>query len=487
VRAGTAVSGRHDDKSVTARLELFDKLSHMHRVLTTLLAASACSCGTVPEPPSPTAATKRNEGRDEHTRAPRAHFALSELADARTDENFLDPMSLEEWRVDAPGPDLIEIYAADADPDELIAELLPRDEAWLSKSSEVDVVSGRLVAPSRSTAVDALAKAIGTGGRHVKLPLGRDPSISVRLVRESLGFVARTISERAGTNVMLGFRRPLTLSILASRAAPDVLLREIAKLADADLSVTARGWLLHKRDGGEVARVAAMGGPVVDVAFDRVGAGEAIALLAMVTAVPRRATRPCGGPEKSGQVATTRMGLVLAWLVADWPRGRDEPCQLPLWQGNPPVLRAELAGIAWYSPTRAAALLRFGKYDFSVIRPGQNGRARAVIGPTSIEVYENGRSIFEKAVEPEPRPTPLQTIYSRLPPIEPDHWRLAATVREGSSWRALLMHTSLEWQWISDRDPTVRRIERDRVVLEPLRAGGPATELRLARLPEPAP
>jgi hypothetical protein len=43
-------------------------------------------------------------------------------------------MSLKEWRVDAPGPDLIEIYAADADPDELIAELLPRDGAWISKS-----------------------------------------------------------------------------------------------------------------------------------------------------------------------------------------------------------------------------------------------------------------------------------------------------------------------------------------------------------------
>lgn len=455
----------------------------MHRALATLLVASACSCGTVPEPPSPAAAAKRNERRGEHARAPRVHFALSELADARTDESFLDPMSLEEWRVDAPGPDLIEIYAADADPDELIAELLPRDEAWLSKSSDVDVVSGRLVAPSRSIAVDALAKAIGTGGRHVKLPLGRVPSISVRLVRESLDFVARTISERAGTNVMLGFRRPLTLSVVANRVAPDVLLREIAKLADAELSLTARGWLLHKVDGGEIARVAAMGGPVVDVAFDRVSAGEAIALLAMVADVPRRATRSCGGPEKSGQVASTRTGLVLAWLVADWPRGREEPCQLPLWRGNPPILRAELAGIAWHSPTRAAALLRFGKYDFAVIRPGQNGTARAVIGPTSIEVHERGRTIFEQSVQPEPGPKRLKTIYSRLPPIEPDHWRLAATVREGSSWRALLMHTSFEWHWVSDRDPAVRRIERDRVVLRPVRAGGPDPELRLARLP----
>jgi len=393
-------------------------------------------------------------------------------------------MSLEEWRVDAPGPDLIEIYAADADPDELIAELLPRDGAWISTSSEIDVVSGRLFAPSRSIAVDAIAEAVGTGSRRVKLPVGKAPSISVRLVREPLDFVARTISERAGTNVIVAIRRHQSFSIVARQAASDVLLKEVAKVVEGDLSLTARGWLLHQRDGGEIDRMAAMGGPLVDVAFDRVGAGEAIALLSVVTGVPRRARRPCGGPEKSGHVETTRTGLVLAWLVADWPRGREEPCQLPLWRGSPPILRAELAGIAWYSPTRAAALLRWGKYDLAVVRPGQNGTARAVIGPTSIEVHERGRSIFEQSVEP--RLPPQQPIYSRLPPIEPDHWRLAATVREGSSWRALLMHTTLEWHWISDRDPAVRLIERDRVVLEPAR-GGPEIELRLARLPPPEP
>jgi hypothetical protein len=457
----------------------------MHRVLATLLATSACSCSTVPEPPCPATVTKRDERPVEHARAPRAHFALSELADARTDESPLDPMSLEEWRVDAPGPDLIEIYAADADPDELIAELLPRDGAWISKSSGVDVVSGRLFAPSRSMAVDAIAEAIGTGSRRVKLPVGQAPSISVRLVREPLDYVARTISERARTNVMVAIRRPQWLSIVARRAASDALLKEVAKVVEGDLSLTARGWLLHQRDGGEIDRMAAMGGPLVDVALDRVGAGEAIALLSTVTNVPRRARRPCGGPEKNGHVETTRMGLVLAWLVADWPRGREEPCQLPLWRGSPPILRAELAGIAWHSPTRAAALVRWGKYDVAVIRPGQNGTARAVIGPTSIEVRERGRSIFEQSVEPRLQPQP--PIDSRLPPIEPDHWRLAATVREGSSWRALLMHTNLEWHWVSDRDPAVRRIERDRVVLRPLRPGGRDTELSLARLPPPEP
>lgn len=458
----------------------------MHRVLPMVLAATACSRGAGPEPAASTTAVLRHERPTQNQSALRGHFALSELAEGRTGETPVDPMSLEEWRVSGSGPDLIEIYAADADPDELIAELLPRDEAWISMSSEVDVVSGRLVAPSRSTAVDAIAEAIGTGGRRETLPVGRAPSISVRLVREPLDLVARAISERAGTNVMLAMGpRPRWLSVVARRAAPGVLLKEIAKLVDGDVSLTARGWLLHERDDGEIARVAAMGGPRVDVVFDRVGAGQAIALLSMAADVPRRAMRPCGGPEKSGQVSTTRMGLVLAWLVADWPRGRDEPCQLPLWRGNPPILRAELAGIAWYSPTRSAALLRFGKNDVAVIRPGLNGTARAVIGPTSIEVRERGRLIFEQSVEP--RLDHHQIVDSRLPPIAPDHWRLAATVREGSSWRALLMHTSLECHWVSDRDRAIRRIDRDRVVLEPIRAGGPEIELRLARsgLPEP--
>jgi hypothetical protein len=394
-------------------------------------------------------------------------------------------MSLREWPVDAPGPDLIEIYAADADPDELIAELLPRKRAWISDSSDVHVVSGRLSAPSRSSAVDAIAEVIGAEHPREGLAAGRAPSISVRLVREPLDFIARTIEERTGTSVMLAMRHPEPLSIVARRVAADVLLKEVARLLDGELSLTARGWLLHERDGGEIARMARMGGPLIDIALDDVGAGEAIALVSLVTDIPRRAMRSCGGPEKSGQVAAARPGLVLAWLIAGWPRGREASCQLPSWRGDPSILRAELVGIAWQSPTRAAALLRFGNYDFAVIRPGQNGTARAVIGPTSIEMYERGRSIFEQSVEPRlKRPQP---VYARLPPIEPDHWRLAATVREGSSWRALLMHTSLEWHWITERDPAVRRIERDRVLLQPVHASGPEIELRLARLPEPEP
>lgn len=459
-----------------------DTLSAMRSVLVTLLAANACACGARSEPPSPAVVTKRGEGPNNKAPVPDEHFAPSELAHEPAGQIPLDPMSLPEWRVDAPGPDLLEIYAADADPDELIAELLPRNGAWISRSSDVDVVSGRLVAPSRSTAVDAIAEEAGTAGRRAKLPVGRARVISIRLVREPLDFITGAISERAGTNVMVAMRRQPELSIVARSAAPDVLLREIAEVVDGDLSLTARGWLLHERDGGEITRMAAVRGPLVHVAFDRVAAGEAIALLSMVVGIPERARRPCGGPEKSGQVAATRMGLVLAWLVADWPGGRGEPCQLPVWRGTPPILRAELAGIAWYSPTRAAALVRWGKYDLAVISPGQNGTARAVIGPTSIEVRERGRSIFEQSVEP--RLQPRKPIDARLPPIEPDHWRLAATVREGSSWRALLMHTRLEWHWISDRDPAVRRIERDRVVLAPPRAGGPDAELRLARLPE---
>jgi hypothetical protein len=454
----------------------------MHRALATLLAASACSCGTVPEPPSPAPAATRNERRGEHTRAPRSHFALSELADARTDESFLDPMSLEEWRVDAPGPDLIEIYAADADPDELIAELLPRKRVWISDSSDMDSVSGRLLAPSRSSAVEAIAEVIGVEHPREELAVGRGPSVSVRLVREPLDVVARTIEERTGMNVLLAMQRPELLSIVSRRVAAGVLLKEVARLLDADISLTARGWILHERDGGEIARMATIGGPVVGLVLDDVGAGEAIALVSMVTEVPRRATRPCGGPKKSGQVAAARPGPILAWLVAAWPRGRHAPCQLPSWRGDTPILRAELVGIAWHSPTRAAALLRFGTNDYAVIRPGQNGTARAVIGPTSIEVRERGRSIFEQSVEPRlKRPQP---VYSDLPPIEPDHWRLAASVREGSSWRALLMHTSFEWRWVSERDPSVRRIERDRVVLAPVRAGGSDVELHLARLPD---
>ena len=392
-------------------------------------------------------------------------------------------MSLEEWRpgarVDAAGPKRIELYAVDADPHQLMAALLPGGRAWIVDASAVELVSGRLVAQTRAEAAATLLEQAGLGGTLQRLPRGRRAPVAVQAVRASLRLVADEIAHRSGTEVLVAMHHPTPITVLARAASPDLLLPELAQLVGAAVTPSARGWLLHDRERGDLGRIARSGGPVVSLVVEGAHSGDAIGLLSEVTAVPREAQQACGGAPVSGRAIDAQLGLVLAWLAVRVPPRRG-PCLLPLWQGSPSLLDARVVAIAWHSRHRAAALLRFPRHGLAIVRQGQNGRARADIDPSALVIRQSGQVILEQAVEP--RDVLLGELEPVVPFVEPAHWRLAATLREGASWRALLTHTRLEWHWVEEDNPVVRLIEHDRVVLAPARPGEPALEMRLTPL-----
>jgi len=147
-------------------------------------------------------------------------------------------------------------------------------------------------------------------------------------------------------------------------------------------------------------------------------------------------------------------------------------CAVAEWGGSQPPDGMRVTGVA-RSAGRAAALVD-GPYTM-LVRP-DDSRARVVIGPTSIGI--TGKDWRWEAAVAAPE-LPAEVAGAR---DFAGRWRLAATLRDGAVWRALLVGDAGAL-WVSSTETDrVRSIEPGRVVLTPDRPGDPPTTLRLRRL-----
>jgi len=164
----------------------------------------------------------------------------------------------------------------------------------------------------------------------------------------------------------------------------------------------------------------------------------------------------------------------VAAAVLDGAYGVGPWCGTPYWSGREPAADTRLLGIAHTGARRAALLAWDG--GLVVVQPDP-AVADVVIGPTSIGIRHNIRHKkwqWEGALAaPElPAEAPASRDFT-------GDWRLAATLREGSLWRALLVGDAGAL-WVSSAEADrVLSIEPGKVVLPPERAGEQPIVLRL--------
>lgn len=373
--------------------------------------------------------------------------------------------------VAASGEPTVELYAVDVHLDWLALQLA--EAPVVSPASSPDAaITGRLSAPSRRAAFQALVAAtpqptwlrppeLTGSGRKVDLSLARMPAPELALLlAELLGDDIITTIEDA----------PVT--VIARQAPADGLLRALTAALGASLRKDDGVWILEPRPDAPPpprhhhhhARLR------VELRLDDVP-GRAAADL--VRAVARLGDPRCPWQRPiSARLRAAPVDLI-AHAMLDTAGYVGPACGTPRWDGGELPAATHLVGVA-RAGARSAALLAADRY--LVVTPDP-ALAKVAIGPTSIGIRQK-KWQWEGALAAPALPAELPGTRDFV-----GDWRLAATLRDGAVWRALLVGDAGAVWVASTETDRVLSIEPGEVVLPPERPDEPPIVLHLRRAP----
>ena len=402
---------------------------------------------------------------------PPASAAAPPPPPAVVDSTLVVPSELPVIPVAASGEPAVELHAQDVQLDWLLLHLA--DAPIVSPSSHADVaITGRLAAPSRQAALAALLDASPAHGVWLRTPdlTGNGRRVDLALARMPAQEMAMLLAELLGAEIIATVdNRPVT--VVVRDAAADGVLRALATAARGTLRREQGIWLLEP-DLTASFPFARRYAPkqTIELWLDAVRPDHATELVRTVAPLPRRV---CAGGfgVMSARVRRAPLALVRDALFREI--GAVAPfCAVSEWGGSRPEDDMRVTGVA-RSGHRAAALVS-GPYTM-LVRP-EPSRAKVVIGPTSVGITAKKWSWEAAVAAPElPAEVPGARDFT-------GRWRLAATLREGPVWRALLVgDAGAVWVASTETDRVVS-IEPGAVVLTPDRPGEKPTTLRLRRL-----
>ena len=330
-------------------------------------------------------------------------------------------------------------------------------------------VTGRLSAPSRQAALQALVDASPAHGLTLQTPdmTGNGRRVDLSLARMPAPELALLLAELLGDDVLTTIE-DIPVTVIARQAPADGVLRALAGAVGGTLRRDDGIWILEpKSDAPRAARHHAR--LRVELRLDDVRA-DAVADLVRVVAKlgdPRCPIRR----SISARLRRAPIDIVAAALLdgASWV---GPWCGTERWAGGELPPSTPLVGIA-RSGARSAALLSTGP-DLLLVAPDP-ALAKVVVGPTSVGVSDKKWS-WEGALAAPALPAELPGSRDFI-----GDWRLAATLRDGAVWHALLVGDAGA-VWVSSTETDrVLSIEPGKVVLPPERPDDPPVVLRLRR------
>lgn len=385
--------------------------------------------------------------------------------------SLVDLAALPVIPVAAGGDPVVELHAQDVQLDWLLLHLADSPIVTLA-SPNAATVTGRLIAPSRRSALEALLDGMRDHGLDLTTPdiAGTGRKVDLALARMPVQELAMLLAEHLGADIIATiWNRPVT--VIVRDAPADGVLGAMAGATRGTLRREQGVWLLEPdlTASRPFARRYAPRQPV-ELWLDAVTPFDATGLVRAVAPLPKRV---CGGgsSEISARLRRAPLTLVRDALFRE-VGGFD--CSGPSeWGGSRPEDGLRVTGVA-RSAGRAAVLVGRANERPMLIRP-ESSRSKVVIGPTSIGIRNEDWSWEAAVAAPElPAEVPGARDFA-------GRWRLAATLREGTVWRALLVGDAGAL-WVSSTEiDRVRSISPGRIVLTPDRAGDPPTTLRLRR------
>jgi hypothetical protein len=402
----------------------------------------------------------------------------AEQVDEESVSRVVDPHTLPELGR-ASGKVGFELYAQDVYLDWLLLHVADGPFVSRASSENDDSVTGRLTASSRAAALKALVDAhplnamnlatnVKGTGRRVDLALARMPAQELALL----------LAELLDIDIVAALPDwPVT--VVAHDTPADALLFGLAAATGTSIRKAAKLWVLERPD--RIIRHRFRGNQRVDLWLDRVEGAAAFDLIRAASAVPEWLTCP-GTTPISARVRGAPLGDVLNALFAPDPRWEDG--NTPISCGSTePKLQVPGEGTLVLGLARgrngAAALLAMhpSHYPRWLVRANA-GKERVIVGPTSVSIRIREQE-WEGAIATPSLPAEVPGTRDFT---DPDRWRLAATLREGSLWRALLV-SKVGAVWVSSAETDrVVSIEAGRVQLVPDDPDGPPITILMRRL-----
>ncbi|HUS65315.1 MAG TPA: hypothetical protein VMZ28_12260, partial [Kofleriaceae bacterium] len=257
--------------------------------------------------------------------APRAPATVAEPTVEPTVRDGIDPASLPVWAT-ASDPQ-VELWAADADPMLLAAALLEPGD--VIERGDVPYVSGRLAAPSRRAAAEAIGIV-----RHSRPARGAAP-IDIALYHQPRARLSEILGGALGVELVWLEPAASRETLFASKVSAQAVLADI--LASRDLATVRDGralLIVDRQDvkviEGVLGRSASRREPRLDVAADDIRAFYVAALVA--TLAPRAVLSACVWGKVSLGLRDAPVARVLARLATRTPYSGQ--CS-PLEQWNP--------------------------------------------------------------------------------------------------------------------------------------------------------
>lgn len=262
------------------------------------------------------------------------------------------------------------------------------------------------------------------------------------------------------------------VTVIVKGAPADGVLRALASAAGGTVRREQGVWLLEPPTlaSRPFARRYAPK-KSIELWLDGVAADDATELVRAVAPLPKGV---CAGGFAKMSARLRRAPLALVRDALFREVGMVGPwCATPEWGGSKPDSRLRVTGVA-RSGGRAAVLVS-GNGPPMLLRPDAS-RAKIVIGPTSVGITTKDWR-WEAAVASPELPAEVAGTRDFV-----GSWRLAATLRDGAIWRALLVGDAGA-VWVSSTETDrVLSIEPGAVVLPPERPGEKPITLRLRRL-----
>ncbi len=368
--------------------------------------------------------------------------------------------------VTATGETTVELWAEDVHLDWLALQLA--DAPLVSPASRAGAaVTGRLSAPSRQAALQALVDAAPVHGLTLQTPdlTGSGRRIDLSLARMPAPELALLLAELLGEDVLTTIDDwPVT--VIARQAPADGVLRALAGAVGGTLRHEEGIWILEPRGDAPPPPARHHKRLRIELRLDDVRADAAADLV--------RAVAKLGDPRCpirrpiSARLRRAPIDIVAA-AVLDGAGWVGPWCGTARWDGSQIPATTGLIGIA-RAGARSAALLSTGQ----LITPDP-AIAKVVVGPTSVGVQIK-KWQWEGALAAPALPAELPGSRDFV-----GDWRLAATLRDGAVWHALLVGDAGA-VWVSSTETDrVLSIGPGIVTLPPDQPDGPPVVLRLRR------
>ena len=395
--------------------------------------------------------------------SPRAAAAVAEPAVAPTVREGIDPSSLPVW-ANTSHPQ-VEVWAADADRILLAAALLEPGE--LVELGNVSYATGRLASTSRRAAADAIDIV-----RRSRPARGSSP-IDIALYHQPRARLSEILGGALGVELVWLEPAASRETLFASKVSAQAVLADI--LASRDLATVRDGGAVLIVDRQDVKVIEGVLGrsvlrrePRLDVAADDIRAFYVAALVA--TLAPRAVLSGCVWGKISLGLRDAPVARVLARLAT---RTAHSGQCAPLEQWNPEKgLRDSDRVVAIATRgAESAALIETADGVF-LLRPGRFSHGKIAIQGDNVSITYSGTpwsssldfaTLAARDWDPTgPADESLISTAEAVPRLDPKSWRLAATMRDGTSWRALVVSIGLDWAWLDSSDPRIS-IEPGRV------------------------